>query len=137
MIVAEYTSLFKTGPPGCQRRSAYRSQRLANRQFDPRPAKVLINASDMSLSPAPTLCHHKSYILGINISREAKQGRFAQACPIWLQGTGFAYADKVKLDRNRAHRGSSSTSHAHRCWIGDGGCFGGTQAAACCIPRPL
>jgi hypothetical protein len=62
---------------------------LQTTELDQGPAEVFVTASDLSLSPALTLCHHRFHILRAKINTRAAQGRFARSRLVRLRETGF------------------------------------------------
>lgn len=63
MIASEPTSLSRLVRPDVKDGQQTGHSDLRTAGFGPGPAEVLVTASGLSLSPASTLCHHRSYIL--------------------------------------------------------------------------
>ena len=69
-------------------------------ELDPGPAEAFVTASGLRLSPALTLCHHRSHILRVTINRGgcAGQIRTKSSRPV-ARNRFFDRADKADLVR--------------------------------------
>jgi hypothetical protein len=104
-------------------------------ELDLGPAKAFVTASGLSLSPALTLCHYRSYILRVTINRGgcAGQIRTKSSRPVTRNRFLIARIRSTWLGLERIEAAALSHLSMLSRWWRILSCIGGTQAAVCLL----